>query len=71
MREADIAHVSNQIPFSTGCTFPKPDQGALVFCSDPKYIDLLTDIGTDVVELTGNHFADHGRPRNAGNDRDL
>ena len=60
MREADIAHVSNEIPFFTGCTFPKPNAGALVFCSDPKYIDLLTDIGTDVVELTGNHFADRG-----------
>ena len=60
MREADIAHVSNEIPFFTGCTFPKPDSGALVFCSDPKYMDLLTDIGTDVVELTGNHFADRG-----------
>ncbi|HEX5810289.1 MAG TPA: CapA family protein, partial [Anaerolineales bacterium] len=60
MRAADIAHVSNEIPFYTGCTFPKPDQGALVFCSDPKYIDLLTDIGTDVIELTGNHFADRG-----------
>jgi poly-gamma-glutamate synthesis protein (capsule biosynthesis protein) len=60
MREADIAHVSNEIPFFTGCTFPKPDAGALVFCSDPKYMELLTDIGTDVVELTGNHFADRG-----------
>ena len=60
MREADIAHVSNEIPFFTGCAFPKPDAGALVFCSDPKYIDLLTDIGADVVELTGNHFADRG-----------
>ena len=60
MREADITHVSNEIPFFTGCTFPKPDAGALVFCSDPKYMDLLTDIGTDVVELTGNHFADRG-----------
>jgi|SRR5688572_3827489 len=60
MREADITHVSNEIPFYTGCTYPKPDQAALVFCSDPKYMDLLTDIGTDVVELTGNHFADRG-----------
>jgi hypothetical protein len=60
MREADIAHMSNEIPFFTGCTFPKPDAGALVFCSDPKYMDLLTDIGTDIVELTGNHFADRG-----------
>jgi hypothetical protein len=61
MREADIAHISNEIPFFTGCRFPKPDAtGPLVFCSDPKYIELLTDIGTDVVELTGNHFADYG-----------
>src|SRR5215207_989555 len=60
MREADITHVSNEIPFFTGCTYPKPNQVALVFCSDPKYMDLLTDIGTDVIELTGNHFADRG-----------
>jgi len=59
-READIMHVSNEIPFFTGCPYPKPEAGALVFCSDPKYIDLLTDIGTDVIELTGNHFADYG-----------
>jgi poly-gamma-glutamate synthesis protein (capsule biosynthesis protein) len=60
LREADITHVSNEIPFFTGCTFPKADQAALVFCSDPKYIDLLTDVGADVIELTGNHFADRG-----------
>jgi len=60
MREADIAHISNEIPFFTGCTFPKPNAGALVFCSDPKYIELLTDVGADVIELTGNHFADRG-----------
>lgn len=61
MRAADITHISNEIPFFTGCTYPKADQVALVFCSDPKYIDLLTDIGADVIELTGNHFADRGR----------
>jgi hypothetical protein len=60
MREADIAHVSNEIPFFTGCTYPKANQVALVFCSDPKYIDLITDMGADVIELTGNHFADRG-----------
>jgi hypothetical protein len=60
LREADIAHIANHVPFSTGCTFPKPDQGRLVFCSDPKYIDLFTDVGADVVELTGHHFEDYG-----------
>ncbi|WKZ49240.1 MAG: CapA family protein [Anaerolineales bacterium] len=60
LREADITHISNEIPFFTGCTFPKADQAALVFCSDPKYMDLFTDVGADVIELTGNHFADRG-----------
>lgn len=61
LREADITHISNEIPFFTGCEFPNPaSTGPLVFCSDPKYIDLLTDVGADVVELTGNHFADRG-----------
>ncbi len=60
MREADIAHVANHVPFSTGCAYPKPDQVALVFCSDPKYIDLFTDVGVDLVELTGHHFEDYG-----------
>ena len=60
MREADITHLANHVPFSTGCTFPKPDQGWLVFCSDPKYIDLFTDVGVDLVELTGHHFEDYG-----------
>jgi len=60
MREADITHISNEIPFFTGCDFPNPSRSKLVFCSDPKYIELLKDVGTDVVELTGNHFADYG-----------
>jgi len=60
MRAADITHISNEIPFFTGCDFPNPSRYKLVFCSDPKYIELLQDVGIDVVELTGNHFADYG-----------
>jgi len=60
MRAADITHISNEIPFFTGCDFPNPNRYKLVFCSDPKYIELLKDVGADVVELTGNHFADYG-----------
>jgi poly-gamma-glutamate synthesis protein (capsule biosynthesis protein) len=60
MLEADIAHVSNEIPFYSACGPPNPNQTKLVFCSSPRYIDLLTDIGTDVIELTGNHFGDYG-----------
>jgi hypothetical protein len=60
MLEADIAHVSNEIPFYSECGPPNPSQTKLIFCSSPSYIDLLTDIGTDVIELTGNHFGDYG-----------
>jgi len=61
MREADIAHVSNEVSFFTDCPPPDPNSQRLVFCSDPKNLGLLSDIGVDVVELTGNHFADYGR----------
>ncbi len=60
LREADITHINNEIPFYAGCPTPDPNQEGLVFCSDPDYIQLLTDIGTDVIELSGDHFADYG-----------
>lgn len=61
MREADIAHVSNEVPFASNCPAPQWQQDVdLVFCSDDKYIDLMREIGTDVVELTGDHFSDYG-----------
>jgi hypothetical protein len=55
---SDIVHISNEVSFSQGCT-PLPS-GTAVFCSDPKYLDLLKYIGTDVIELTGNHLNDYG-----------
>jgi len=61
MREVDIAHVSNEVAFFTNCPPPDPNSPLLIFCSDPKNFGLLQDIGVDVVELTGNHFADYGR----------
>jgi hypothetical protein len=61
MRAADLAHVSNEVSFFTDCPPPNPNSARLIFCSDPKNFGLLQDIGVDVVELTGNHFADYGR----------
>jgi len=60
LREADLTHISNEIPFLQGCPFPNCTQADLRFCSDPSYIALLEDVGTDIVELTGDHFADYG-----------
>ena len=63
LRDADILHISNEIPFTGTC--PKPfsnlqNDANLVFCSKLEYIQLLEAIGTDVVELTGDHFRDWG-----------
>ena len=62
LEAADITHISNEVPFYTGCPYPDSRQEDLVFCSNPKYIELLELVGTDVVELTGNHFQDYGSP---------
>jgi len=59
LREADITHVNNEVPFFTGCPDPDPNQVGMVFCSEPSYMDLLTDVGMDVVELSGDHFSDY------------
>jgi hypothetical protein len=58
LREADLAHISNEVSFYEDCPFPDPTSRSLLFCSDPKYIDLLDDVGADIIELTGNHNND-------------
>ena len=59
-RSVDFMHVNNEVPFTPDCPFPELYPPYLVFCSDVRYLDLLLDIGTDVVELSGDHFGDHG-----------
>jgi hypothetical protein len=61
LREADLTHISNEVPFAQDCPYPNPVQADVRFCSDPRYIALLEDVGTDLVELTGDHFHDWGR----------
>ena len=57
--EADILHINNEVPFAEKCNIEEHYNG-LVFCSKPAYMKLLEDIGTDVLELDGDHFQDHG-----------
>jgi len=59
LADADITHISNEIAFTPDCPPPRIDMAALIFCSDPKYIELLKSLGTDVVELTGDHLGDY------------
>ena len=60
LRDADITHISNEVPFAGDCPYPDPVQPDVRFCSRDNAIQLLEDIGTDVVELTGDHFQDWG-----------
>lgn len=60
LQNADITHISNEIPFYDKCKPPTPGQVGLQFCSDPRYIELIEFVGADVIELTGNHFQDYG-----------
>ena len=60
LRDADITHISNEVPFAGDCPYPDPVQPDVRFCSREDAIQLLEDIGTDVVELTGDHFQDWG-----------
>lgn len=57
---ADITHISNEVPFAENCPYPDPVQADVIFCSRDAYIELLEDVGTDVLELTGDHFQDWG-----------
>lgn len=57
--EADITHISSEVSFAQNCP-PSADYYTMVFCSNPRYIELLEYIGVDVVELTGNHLLDWG-----------
>ena len=63
LREADVLHINNEVPFAENCPrpFANPENDAnMVFCSRPEYITLLEAIGTDVVELAGDHFWNWG-----------
>ena len=49
----DLTHTSNEASFTDAATSEN-------ICSDPRFIDTLTAIGLDIVELTGNHNQDCG-----------
>lgn len=59
LEAADIAHISHEVAFAPECPYPNP-VGDPVFCADDRYFELLEFVGTDVVELTGNHVNDWG-----------
>lgn len=61
LTSADLTHTSNEVSFSESCPQAHMSDTSLQMCSQPGYIDLLTDAGIDIVELSGNHLNDYGR----------
>ncbi len=57
--QADFFHTSNEVSFVEGCPAPT-DEMLGAFCSKPEYFDILKRIGTDIIELSGNHNVDYG-----------
>ena len=57
LKNADIAHISNESVFVKGCT-QAPQ--TLSFCGPTESFQMLTEAGIDVVGLTGNHILDYG-----------
>ena len=60
LKIADVTHISNEISFANDCS----NSSSTALCSSPKMFDAITAIGTDVVELTGNHNNDWGAANN-------
>lgn len=59
VEQTDFFHTSNEVSFSPKC--PLSDTQPLgEFCSKKEHFDLLTQLGLDIVELTGNHNNDFG-----------
>lgn len=59
LQSADFAHISNEVSFYPDCPYPDRN-GGTSFCSDPRYAEILTYLGVDLIELTGNHLNDYG-----------
>lgn len=57
---ADITHISHEVAFTQTCPPVNPSRDVSRFCGQPDQIEVLEVVGTDVIELTGNHVNDYG-----------
>ena len=60
LKKSDFVHVSNEASFFADCPSGVPLRQDPKFCSRPAYFKALTAVGTNIVELTGNHNLDWG-----------
>jgi hypothetical protein len=65
LTSADLVHISNEVSFNKDCPPGSFTSTSTMFCSRPEYIGLLDYVGTNIVELSGNHNNDWGRAANS------
>jgi hypothetical protein len=63
LSQADITHISNEIPFMADCQV-NASENNLLLCSKLEYLAALRAVGVDIVGLTGNHLNDFGAAGN-------
>ena len=59
MQDADLFILNEEFPFSLRGE-PMADK-QFTFRTDPKYVSILQELGTDIVTLANNHALDYGR----------
>lgn len=60
LSKTDLTHISNEVSFADDC-----DSGlTMIFCTSYLAYDTISAIGTDVIELSGNHNNDWGTAAN-------
>ncbi len=59
MQDADLFILNEEFPFSRRGE-PMADK-QFTFRTDPKYVSILQELGTDIVTLANNHALDYGR----------
>ena len=57
----DLTHISNEVSFADNCP---GGTNTVTLCSDWRMLDTITAIGTDIIELTGNHNDDYSTQAN-------
>lgn len=61
LKKSDFTHISNEVSFVQGC---EVGPTALSLCAEPETMKIIENIGTDIIELTGNHNNDYGTDLN-------
>jgi poly-gamma-glutamate capsule biosynthesis protein CapA/YwtB (metallophosphatase superfamily) len=57
-KDADITNINLEAPLFAGC--PVSAASSFTFCGDARFVDGLTFMGADVVNLANNHLSNYG-----------